>query len=96
MAGPSLRMAHTQPSMSTTSAAALAANQAREYALFVNDGAVTVYLRLGATAVANQGIRLEANGGSYEISRTQGNLYTGVVDGITATGTATVLVTEGL
>ncbi len=95
MGGPSLKMAHTTASMTTASAAALAANGAREYALIVNDGSVVCYLNLGSTAVANTGIRVNANGGSYEMSRNWGNLYTGAINGITVSGSATVLVTEG-
>ena len=96
MSGPSLAMAHTTASMTATSAAVLAANGAREYALFVNDGSAVCYLNLGSTAVASEGIRINANGGSYEISRNWGNLYTGAINGITASGTAKVLITEGV
>lgn len=91
-----IRPTHTQPSATTTSGAMLAANKRRRYALFINDGAVDVYLDLGTTAVANQGIRINANGGSYEMSSHLGNLFVGAVNGITATGSATVLVTEGV
>ena len=96
MSGPSLKMAHTTASMTATSAAVLAANGAREYALIVNDGSVVCYLNLGSTAVANTGIRVNANGGSYEIGRNWGNLYTGAINGILASGTATLIVTEGV
>lgn len=95
MPGPSLAIAHTTAAMTGTSAAALAANGGRKYALIVNDGSVDCYLKLGATAVANEGIRLNAAGGSYEMSRNLGNLYTGAINGILASGTATLLVTEG-
>ncbi|KKL62788.1 hypothetical protein LCGC14_2181660, partial [marine sediment metagenome] len=44
---------------------------------------------------ASEGIRVNANGGSYEISRTVGNLFTGAINGILVSGTATLLVTEG-
>lgn len=87
---------HSTASMSTTSGEVLAANAARRYALIVNDGAVDVYIKLGATAVANQGIRVSANGGSFEISPSTGNLYLGAINGITGSGTATMLVTEGV
>ena len=95
MSGPSLKMAHTTASMTTTSAAVLATNGAREYALIVNDGSSACYLNLGSTAVASEGIRVNANGGSYEMSRNWGNLYTGAINGILASGTATLIVTEG-
>ncbi len=96
MGGPSLTMAHTTASMTTTSAEVLTANDGRDYALIVNDGGVACYLNLGGTAVANQGIRLNSGGGSYEISRPLGNLYTGAINGILASSTATLIVTEGV
>ena len=96
MSGPSLAMAHTTASMTATSAAVLATNGGREYALIVNDGSVACYLNLGSTAVASEGIRVNANGGSYEMSRNWGNLYTGAINGILASGTATLIVTEGV
>ncbi len=93
--GARLIIAHTTASITSASGAALAVNNDRKYALLINDGSVDVYLNLGGTAVANQGIRINANGGSYELSRDMGNLFDGVINGITASGTATVLVTEG-
>jgi hypothetical protein len=86
---------HSTATATTTTGAMLASNGSRKYALLVNDGSVDVYLKIGASAVANQGIRLLANGGNYEISAALGNLFTGAINGITATGSATVLVTEG-
>lgn len=88
-------MAHTTASMSSATGAVLAVNNDRKYALIVNDGSVDVYLNLGAAATANAGIRINANGGHYEITREAGNLTGVVINGITASGTATVLVTEG-
>ncbi|KKK79722.1 hypothetical protein LCGC14_2830650 [marine sediment metagenome] len=88
-------MAHTTASMSSTTGAVLAVNNDRKYALIVNDGSVDVYLNLGASATANAGIRINASGGSYEISREAGNLTGAVINGITVSGTATVIVTEG-
>ena len=85
----------TQPAMSAVSATVLAANAARRYALIQNDGSADVYIFLGTPAVAHTGIRLNAGGGSYEISSANGNLYAGIITGITAAGTPTLLVTEG-
>jgi len=36
--------------------------------VIVNDSDVVIYLGVGAAAVLNQGIRLNANGGAYEIN----------------------------
>lgn len=72
---------------------ALALNEDRRFAVFVNDSDETIYLNLTGTAVMNQGIRLNANGGSYEINST--NLYTGIVTAICASGAKNLCVTEG-
>jgi hypothetical protein len=68
------------------SAQIVAANDARVEVTICNDHATqVVYLALGATAVANQGIRLNAAGGSYTTSS-----FTGAINGI-ATGAGTVV-----
>lgn len=90
-----ITMTHTTATATTSTGAMLASNGSRKYALLVNDGSVDVYLKLNASAVANAGIRLAANGGSYEMSAAFGNLDTRAVNGITASGSAVVLVTEG-
>jgi len=87
---------HTAPTIGATSTAALAANVNRLYALLVNDSDTPIYIKLGATAVANQGIRLNANGGSYELSEKEGNLYTGAINAICASGGKKILVLEGV
>ncbi len=96
MPGLKIVYAHTTASMTSSTAAVLALNDDREYALIVNDGSVDVYLKIGAAAVANQGIRINASGGSYEMSRALGNLSDVAINGITVSGSATVLVTEGV
>ena len=87
---------HTAPSIGTTSTIALASNAGRLYALLINDSDETIYLKLGATAVANEGIRLNANGGNYEMSKKLGNLYTGVINAICASGGKKLLILEGV
>ena len=89
--------AHTAPSIGTTTTLALAANANRLYALLVNDSDTTIYFKLGEAAVLNTGIRLNANGGSYEISKELGNLYTGIINAIHGgTGSKVLLVAEGV
>lgn len=85
---------HTAPSATTTSGAMLAANTNRKAALLINIGTVDVFINLGGTAVANTGILLQSNGGSFSMSDMLGNLDNAVINGITASGTATVIVTE--
>ena len=87
---------YTQPLIGATTTEALASNANRLYALLENDSNETIYLKLGAAAVLNQGIRLNANGGSYEMSKLLGNLYTGAINAICATGGKTLLVLEGV
>ena len=88
--------AHTAPTAGVASGVILAANANRLYALFVNDSDTPVYLALGGAAAINTGIRLNANGGSYEMSSALGNLYTGAVNGISGVAGKVVLVTEGV
>lgn len=86
---------HTVVSVAVTSTAALAANTNRVGALLVNDSDTTIYLKLGAAAVVNQGIRLNANGGSLEMNAALGNLYSGAVNAIHGgVGSKVLLVTE--
>lgn len=87
---------HTTAAVGVAPGAALAANPARKYALLVNDSDSVIYLKIGAAAVANAGIRLNASGGSYEMSAAYGNLDTRAINAI-STGTGKVLlVAEGV
>ena len=70
----------------------LSAKGGRQYALIVNDGPNVVYLDLGPSAELEKGVRLNANGGSYEI--TSVNLYVGKITGIAQTDISTVSVVE--
>jgi len=89
-------MTQSTLSVTTASQAALAANVNRRYAIFINDSDTIIYLKLGAAAVVNQGIRLNANGGSYEISATIGNLTVGAVNAITSVDGKNLLIAEGV
>jgi len=93
----SLVLAHSTLSVTTNSQTALAENANRKYASFQNDSDTVIYLKVGAAAVANEGIRLNPNGGSYEMSSATGNLDTRAVYAIHAgTGNKTLLVAEGV
>jgi len=88
---------HTAVNVTTSTGEVLASNANRLYALLVNDSDTVIYIKLGAAAVANQGIRINANGGNYEMSAMLGNLYTGAINGIHAgTGNKVLLMTEGV
>jgi len=86
--------ANTAVNVATSSTTILALNADRLNAVIVNDSDVVIYLGVGAAAVLNQGIRLNANGGAYEINWS--NLYTGAIYGIHGgTGNKVVTVFEG-
>ena len=85
---------HAAVSCANTSTEALAVNGGRVSALFVNDSTQTIWIAINQAAVANEGIRLNANGGSYYIFDGDGNLDRDAVNCIVASGTGTVLVTE--
>ena len=87
---------HSAVTVGNTTTVALAANTGREYALFVNDSDEAIYLMLGASAAMNQGIRINASGGSFEMSQGGGNVFTGAVNAICSSGSKTLLVTEGI
>jgi hypothetical protein len=78
-------------SVGTASTALVAANPARVEITICNDHATNiVYLSLGSVAaVASQGIRLNAAGGSYTTAA-----YTGAVTAIASGATTVVTVTE--
>jgi len=80
----------------TDSTHVLDENPSRKWALFINDSDTTIYLAFGqAQAYTGRGIRLNANGGSYEMSRQDGNLWAGHIDAIHgSTGTKSLLVME--
>ena len=70
-----------------------AANPRRADAVFVNDSNQPIYLARGNAAVLNAGIRLNANGGSYEINRN--NLFLGVIIAIAVGGDKNLVWSEG-
>ena len=84
----------TFATVGVASALALAANVQRANAVFVNDSSETIYLARGNAAVLNRGIRLNANGGSYEIDAS--NLFQGIVNGIATGAGANLTVSEGI
>ena len=88
---------HTAVNATVVTGEVLAANTNRKYALIINDSDATVYIKIGAAAVLNQGIRLNAYGSSYELSHSNGNLNTGAINAIHGgAGNKALLVTEGV
>jgi len=76
----------------------IAANASRKYLLIVNDSDTVIYLVLGGNATVPAGIRLNANGGSYEMSPQFGNLWNGSINANHGGGAVNkiLLLTEGI
>lgn len=86
---------HSVVTVGTTSVTVLNPNPNRIYALFINDSDTAIYLKFGSPAALNEGIRLNGNGGCYEISKKIGNLYKSAVYAITSVANRKLLVLEG-
>ena len=85
---------HAAISCTSSTGEALALNGGRVAALFVNDGTSTIWIAINQAAVANEGIRLNANGGSYYMDVNDNNIDREAVNCITASATVILLVTE--
>ena len=73
-----------------------AANTNRRYLLIVNDSDTVIYLNLTGAGVVNQGIRLNASGGTFELTPASG-MHTGAIRANHGGGAVNklLLVTEG-
>jgi len=83
-----------QGAVEVASTLVLAANPQRMDAVFVNDSNQEIYLARGNAAVLNEGIRLNATGGSYEINAN--NLFLGAINAIAEGGAKNLTVSEGI
>ena len=92
---PTVAFTHTAVTVTNASGEALATNASRAWVLLENDSDSAIYCKVGATAVANEGVRLNANGGAWELSPRLGNHTTAAINCIVASGSKTLLVTEG-
>lgn len=81
-------------SVGIASGVALAANPARRHLVLVNTSGGNISLGMGQAAVLNSGITLLANGGSYEMSAQQGNLYLGEIRAIAALAASNLSIQE--
>ncbi len=87
---------HSLGSATNASSAAVVAEAANRKFLRVqnDDGALTVWLKVGAAAVANEGIKL-GPGEYYEMRQDKNNVDPRIVNGIaSAAGPAVVLITQ--
>jgi hypothetical protein len=83
----------TRVAASVTNVTLLAANTARRAAYYYNDSTAVLYLKLGATASATSHTVQIPGGGFYELP-TSLYVYVGIVDGLWASATGAVCVTE--
>ena len=95
MTYPAIVYAHTSVNVATTTTQAIAVNVDRKFLLLQNISDTAIDIKVGAVAVAGEGIRVYANG-NFEMKPGNGNLNTGAVNAIHAgAGNKTLLVTEG-
>lgn len=85
-------LSHTAKVVGATTTKLADANTSRKYLLLVNDSDEAIYIKFGANAVMNEGIRIDASGGVFKMDL---SIDTRQVNGICKTGTKTLLVSEG-
>jgi hypothetical protein len=83
----------TGVNVTTSSAQVLAANSSRTLLILTNDSDTTMYIKFGSAAVAAQGIRLNASGGSL-ILDSNAIPYSAVFAIHAGTGNKVLLITE--
>ncbi|OGO04001.1 MAG: hypothetical protein A2Y91_03480 [Chloroflexi bacterium RBG_13_54_8] len=92
-------MTHIPITVGAASTAVLPANGNRKYLLLENISGENIDFKFGEAAVLNEGIRLYAYGGKYELSRKRagetGYMNPGAINAICVSGGMTLLVTEG-
>lgn len=79
----------TAVSVGAADTSIVAANQKRVEVTVCNDSANIIYLALGSAAAINQGVRVNASGGSYTTSA-----FTGEIRGWATVGASTAVVSE--
>lgn len=89
---PNLKTVDYSGSIANSSTRVMDENPTRVYASFVNDSDEEIYLALGSDATGSKGIRLNANGGSYEINLQ--NPFYGHIEAICASGGKNLCVVE--
>jgi len=95
--GDNITIHQSRVDVAAESTAVIAANSSRKYIIFINDSDTVIYLSFGGGANLYTGVRLNANGGNYELGNGFGNNYTGTVFAIHGgTGTKRLLVNEGV
>ena len=83
---------HAAVTVGATSTAVLAEDNKRSWCLLINDSDETIYIKFGAAAVMSEGIRLNAEGGSLDISSETGFFDQREINAICASGGKNLLV----
>ena len=96
-AGETIVMLQSRVDVGIASTAVLAPNASRKYVIFINDSDAVIYLSFGGAAQLYAGVRVNADGGNYEMGLDFGNNFTGAVYAIHGdAGTKRLLVNEGV
>lgn len=90
-----MQLAHAAYTVTNADTEAVAANAAREYLLLINDSDTDIYVTFSIAATTAIGIRINSGGGSYEMSRRNGNMDARAVRAIAGTTGKRLLITEG-
>lgn len=83
-------------SVQNSSTDVLPDNPFRQYGFFKNVSDTAIDLFLGDTAVSGSGIRLDANGGWYEMTVLAGNIWFGKVKAICSVASKNLQVLDGV
>lgn len=95
---PTVTLTHTSAAVSSTSSITLAANSNRSWLMLFNDHAsAVVYCKFDTAAVAGEGLRINAVGGTLVLSARNGSLDTRELRCITTDpgSSETIEITEG-
>lgn len=96
--GDNIDIRQSRVDVAATSTAVIAADDSRKYLILINDSDTVMYVSFGAAATLYSGVRINANGGNYEMSAAFGNNFVGAIYAIhESTGnTKRLLVNEGV
>jgi len=83
---------HRSVSVGVTSVEVMPESKTRRYAIFCNQSSNVIYLQFGVNVAATEGVRLNANGGAYEINLT--NPYHGRIYAIASGASSTLSMVE--
>jgi len=91
-----MALGRAKATVGVASSVIVPANDGRTSLLIVNDSDTDIYLAEGPTAVLNEGLRINAAGGTYGDDRTNitSGMWTGPIAAIAAAGGKNVAIME--